>query len=170
MSSLQYYPAPGFGQVTRTQYGFSNACIVGDRMEVTGQVGKHPITLEVPEDLGAEVAQAFENLRTVIEITLEQWDCEPGRQVARKAAWDYVVKITSYHVGLSRDRSRLREIMVRELKARFPNHRPLFTMLDVESLPLEDTNVEIEAVIYLGGLCGKLMAMRSEAFDEHEFR
>lgn len=37
MSSFQYYSAPGFGQVAREEYGFSDACIISDRMEVTGQ-------------------------------------------------------------------------------------------------------------------------------------
>lgn len=64
-------------------------------------------------------------------------------------AWDHVVKITSYHVGLSQNRPALREIMVRMLKERFSKHRPLFTMIGVESLPLENTNVEIEALVVL---------------------
>jgi enamine deaminase RidA (YjgF/YER057c/UK114 family) len=40
--------------------------------------------------------------------------------------------------------------MVRLLKERFANHQPLFTMVCVESLPLEDNNVEVEAVAFLG--------------------
>lgn len=65
------------------------------------------------------------------------------------SAWDYVVKITSYHVNLSHDRPTLREIMVRLMREKFPTHQPLFTMIGVESLPLEETNVEIEALVYI---------------------
>lgn len=64
-------------------------------------------------------------------------------------AWDYVVKITSYHVKLSRNQPEMREIMVRLMKERFTHHQPLFTMIGVESLPLEETNVEIEALVYI---------------------
>lgn len=37
MATLRYYSAPGFGQVTREKYGFSDAYIIGDRIELTGQ-------------------------------------------------------------------------------------------------------------------------------------
>jgi hypothetical protein len=41
MSTFRYYSAPGFGQVARAEYGFSDACIIGNRMEVTGQGTSH---------------------------------------------------------------------------------------------------------------------------------
>ncbi|KAF2994670.1 hypothetical protein E8E13_001357 [Curvularia kusanoi] len=147
MSSFKYYSAPGFGQVTREQYGFSDACVIGNRIEVTGQVGFHPDTLEVPSNLEAEVAQAFDNLNTVILHIIKESGV--GKPVDETRAWDNVVKITSYHVGLSQKRAELREIMVKALKERFRNHQPLFTMVGVESLPLEETNVEVEAVVYV---------------------
>ncbi|KAJ8115547.1 hypothetical protein OPT61_g2832 [Boeremia exigua] len=150
MSFLEYYSAEGFGQVTRKKYGFSDACIVGDRIEVTGQVGINPATLQVPAELVEEINQAFNNLEQVINIALSHsssgTNCNGGSSMS---VWDYVVKITSYHVNLSQDRSRVRDIMVRLLKERFTVHQPLFTMLGVESLPLEDTNVEIEALVYI---------------------
>lgn len=37
MSSFTYYSLPGFGEQCRQQYGFSDACIIGDRLIVTGQ-------------------------------------------------------------------------------------------------------------------------------------
>lgn len=37
MSSFSYYSLPGFGEKCRQEFGFADACIIGDRMIVTGQ-------------------------------------------------------------------------------------------------------------------------------------
>jgi enamine deaminase RidA (YjgF/YER057c/UK114 family) len=97
-----------------------------------------------------EIAQAFDNLSTVILSTINQSQYPVQREHGKAiSAWDYVVKITSYHVNLSQNRPALRDIMVRMLKERFPNHPPLFTMVGIESLPLEENNVEVEAQVVL---------------------
>jgi hypothetical protein len=41
MSSFNYYSLPGFGEECREKYGFSDACIIGDRLVITGQSMLH---------------------------------------------------------------------------------------------------------------------------------
>jgi hypothetical protein len=37
MASFKYHAVPGFGEECREKYGFSDACIIGNRLVVTGQ-------------------------------------------------------------------------------------------------------------------------------------
>lgn len=37
MASFKYHALPGFGEECREKYGFSDACIIGNRLVVTGQ-------------------------------------------------------------------------------------------------------------------------------------
>ena len=37
MANFDYYSLPGFGEQCRKEYGFSDSCIIGDRMIITGQ-------------------------------------------------------------------------------------------------------------------------------------
>ncbi|RAK91967.1 hypothetical protein BO79DRAFT_252041 [Aspergillus costaricaensis CBS 115574] len=120
MSSFTYYSLPGFGEQCRQQYGFSDACIIGERLIVTGQ---------------SQVAQAFENTKSLIERTLQQAE--------------YVVKLHAYVVALSAVRDEARAIMVGHIKKACPNHQALFTTVGIESLPFAEHRVELEVDVWL---------------------
>ncbi|PYI13052.1 hypothetical protein BO86DRAFT_441745 [Aspergillus japonicus CBS 114.51] len=147
MSSFTYYSGPGFGEQCRQQYGFSDACIIGDRMIVTGQTGMNPTTCQTAPDLAAQVAQAFANIGSLIERTLRQAE-HPAHQ-AGKSGWEYVVKLHAYFVGLSAVRDDARALMVRHIQQACPHHPPLFTMVGVESLPFPEHRVELEADVWI---------------------
>ncbi|RAH70371.1 YjgF-like protein [Aspergillus aculeatinus CBS 121060] len=148
MSSFAYYSLPGFGEQCREQYGFSDACIIGDRMIITGQTGMDPVTCQTAPDLEAQVAQAFENIKALIERTLQQAQ-HPAYQEG-KSGWEHVVKLHAYFVGLSAVRDEARAIMVRHIKQACPNHQPLFTMVGIESLPFPEHRVELEVDVWIG--------------------
>ena len=38
MASFNYHTLPGFGEECHGKYGFSDACIIGNRLVITGQV------------------------------------------------------------------------------------------------------------------------------------
>ncbi|KAL7891949.1 Endoribonuclease L-PSP/chorismate mutase-like protein [Trichoderma sp. SZMC 28014] len=144
MSYLTYYSLPGYSQSWREKYGFSDACLLGSRLEVTGQTGKDPSTGKVPPTIGEEIAKAFSNMNDVILHSLRQADRLTKGDGA--TGWDYVVKLRTYHVGLSRMQDQAREIMVQNIKKWCPNHQPLFTMIGSESLPFPGFHVEIEVI------------------------
>ncbi|GAQ43137.1 hypothetical protein ABZX51_011313 [Aspergillus tubingensis] len=135
MSSFTYYSLPSFGEQCRQLYGFSDACIIGDHLIVTGQTGMNPYTSQTSPDLEDQVAQAFENIKSLIERTLQQAG--------------YVVKLHAYVVGLSAVRDEARAIMVRHIKKACPNHQALFTTVGIESLPFAEHRVELEVDVWL---------------------
>ncbi|KAJ6071166.1 hypothetical protein N7499_009180 [Penicillium canescens] len=147
MANFNYYSLPGFGEQCRKQYGFSDACIIGDRMIVTGQTGMNPLSLETSPNFDQEVTQAFQNVNDLILHTLK--DARSSVSIEQNRGWDYVVKIRAFIVNLSNTREQAREQMVRNIKKWCPNHQPLFTMVGVETLPFPEHHVEIEVDIWL---------------------
>ncbi|KAJ5981766.1 hypothetical protein N7522_013394 [Penicillium canescens] len=147
MANFNYYSLPGFGEQCRKQYGFSDACIIGDRMIVTGQTGMNPLSLETSPNFDQEVTQAFQNVNDLILHTLK--DARSSVSIEQNRGWDYVVKIRVFIVNLSNTREQAREQMVRNIKKWCPNHQPLFTMVGVETLPFPEHHVEIEVDIWL---------------------
>ncbi|GKU08558.1 l-psp endoribonuclease family [Fusarium langsethiae] len=155
MSSLTFYAAPGFGKECQQSFGFSDACIIGDRMEVTGQIGKDPLSDGAQQQsmsLEEEVDQAFRNVNSAILSTLEQANHPlfAKTKANGKSGWDLVVKLRSFHVGLAKNDAFLREVMVKNIKLWCPQHQPLFTMVGIEALPFPRVNVELEVDVHLG--------------------
>ncbi|KAL4746046.1 hypothetical protein BDW72DRAFT_207698 [Aspergillus terricola var. indicus] len=66
MSSFTYYSLLGFGEQCREQYGFSDVCIIGNCMIVTGQTGVNPYMSRTSPDLEDQ------NIKSLIERTLQQ--------------------------------------------------------------------------------------------------
>ncbi|PLN83664.1 Endoribonuclease L-PSP/chorismate mutase-like protein [Aspergillus taichungensis] len=145
MSSFTYHSLPGFGEQCCEEYGFSDACIIGDRIIVTGQTGMNPITLQTSADIGEQVAQAFENINNLIVHALGK-EGHPAHHEG-KSGWEHVVKLHAYFVGLSSIRDQARALMVRSIKQWCPNHQPLFTMVGIESLPFPEHHVELEVFV-----------------------
>ncbi|CAI7599905.1 unnamed protein product [Penicillium bialowiezense] len=147
MANFDYYSLPGFGEQCRKEYGFSDSCIIGDRMIITGQTGMNPLTLKTSLNFDEEAAQAFQNVNDLIVHTLR--DAQPSVSIDRNKGWDRVVKIRAFIVDLSGIREQARKQMVHNIKKWCPNHQPLFTMVGVESLPFPEHHVEIEVDVWL---------------------
>ncbi|KAL2837217.1 Endoribonuclease L-PSP/chorismate mutase-like protein [Aspergillus pseudodeflectus] len=146
MSSFNYYSLPGFGEECREKYGFSDACIIGDRLVITGQTGMDPLTRVTSPDIEAQIAQAFRNVDDLIIHTL----AHAGNATKDKGTgWDNVVKLRAYFVGLSTMREQARQLMVQYIRQWCPRHQPLFTMVGIESLPFPEHRVEFEVDVWI---------------------
>jgi len=125
--ALRYVTAAGLA----TPPGYSHAVAVerGKLVYVSGQVALNAKG-EVPSDFRAEVAQAFQNLRTVL--------------TAAGATPADVVKLNYYVVGLNHEKL----IVLREARDAFidKDRAPASTLAAVAALFREDCHIEIEAV------------------------
>jgi len=125
--ALRYVNAAGLS----TPPGYSHAVAVerGKLVYVSGQVALNAKG-EVPSDFRAEVAQAFQNLRTVL--------------AAAGATPADVVKLNYYVVGLNHEKL----LIVRDARDAFiaKDHAPASTLAGVAALFREDCHIEIEAV------------------------
>jgi enamine deaminase RidA (YjgF/YER057c/UK114 family) len=105
--------------MSRDKYGFSDACIIDNRLIVIGQTGMDPLTKKSSPNVEDQIAQAFNNVNDLIIHTLTQEGhaIEEGRN-----GWDYVVKLRAFFVGLSGMRVKARENMVHSIKNWCPHH------------------------------------------------
>lgn len=81
--------------------------------------GKDLSTGNVPATIEEEIAQAFSNMNDVILHSLRQ-----AGQLSKgdgATGWEYVVKLRTYHVGLSKMQDQARDIMVQNIKKWCPN-------------------------------------------------
>ncbi|KAJ5975076.1 Endoribonuclease L-PSP/chorismate mutase-like protein [Penicillium waksmanii] len=146
MASFRYHALPGFGEECREKYGFSDACLIGNRLVVTGQTGMDPLTRETSPKIEEQIAQAFKNIDDLIIRTL----VKEGHTIKEgDSGWDYVVKLHAFFVGLSGMRAVARENMVHYIKKWCPRHQPLFTMVGIESLPFPEHLVEFEVDVWI---------------------
>ncbi|CAK7215554.1 hypothetical protein SBRCBS47491_002520 [Sporothrix bragantina] len=136
MSNLQYINYKGYGEYAHEVFGYSQAVRVGDRIEISGQGGWDPESgpPALKEGLEQQIEQAFKN----VDLTL---------RTAGGKGLSQVFQIRSYHVGLSQSPEAV-EIMSKNIKRFFPEHRPLWTCIGVEKLGDPAMLVEIEAVAY----------------------
>ncbi|GIC92490.1 uncharacterized protein Aud_008956 [Aspergillus udagawae] len=146
MASFNYHALPGFGEECRDKYGFSDACIIGNRLIVTGQTGMDPLTKKSSPNAEDQIAQAFNNVNDLIIHSLiqEGHAIEEGR-----TGWDYVVKLRAFFVGLSGMRVKARENVVHNIKNWCHHHQPLFTMVGIESLPFPEHLLEFEVDVWI---------------------
>lgn len=56
----------------------------------------------------------------------------------------------SYHVNLKETDKEVLELMVQEMRKWCPEHRPVWTLIGVETLAEERMRVEVEVVVYDG--------------------
>ncbi|TQV98025.1 L-PSP endoribonuclease family protein [Cordyceps javanica] len=132
MSHLKYYAYPGVGVRNRTQYKYSQAVRVGQRIEVAGQGGWNPDTGEFYKEINEQIDQAFRN----VELALHD---------AGGKGWSQVYRINSYHVPMNNEAL---DAMVRNFKRYLPDHEPLWTCVGVTRLAEDDMRVEIEVVAH----------------------
>ncbi|KAJ9606651.1 hypothetical protein H2200_008659 [Cladophialophora chaetospira] len=135
MSHLKYFNYPGWGDIMAETY--SQAVRVGDRIEISGQGGWDPTSGELAADTPAatQIEQAFKN----VDITL--------RHAGASKGWKQVFRVNSYHIPLNDE---VIEKMKTEFQKWMPEHRPIWTTIEVPKLGLESMKVEIEVVAHVG--------------------
>ena len=83
----------------------------------------------------AQIEQAFKN----VDIAL--------RHAGAAKGWNQVFRVTSYHIPLNGE---VIEKMKSEFQKWMPDHRPIWTTIEVPKLGLESMKVEIEVVAHVG--------------------
>lgn len=93
--------------------------------------GWDPKTGEYPEDLDAEIGQAFAN----VDLNL--------RDAGSTGGWKNVYRVNSYHVPLD---DTVLAIMKKYFEKWMPDHQPIWTTIGVVNLGESSMRVEIEVV------------------------
>jgi enamine deaminase RidA (YjgF/YER057c/UK114 family) len=152
MAHLQFYNYEGVGVKNQQDYWYSQAVRIGDRIECAGQGalvvlilykymglrnfmtgGWDPKSGEIPQEINAEIDQAFEN----VELNLKH---------AGGKGWDQVFRVNSYHVPMDNEAL---GAMVRNFKKWMPGHQPIWTCVGVPNLAQDNMHVEIEVVAHV---------------------
>ena len=127
MAEPRFLVPKGYGEFMRDTYHYSQGVQVGDLVFVTGQGGWDD-AFEIPDDVGAQIRNAFRNIETVL--------------AEAQLTWADVIDITSYHVGIEES---VLATVVEELRRYCPDHQPLWTVIGVAALALPAMKVEITA-------------------------
>lgn len=131
MSKPEFFDTPGYGEITRLHYNYSQAVRIGGRVEISGQGGWDTNFTLPGAPLPDEIATAFDN----VERTL----AEAG------ATWRDVVTIDTYHVPTADDSIGEEHLsaITEQFRKRLGDHRPVWTALGVKALGLPGMHIEI---------------------------
>lgn len=130
--------SPGeWGEKNLREYNYSMVMEVDGRVELSGQGGWDPATLEFPvgRPIEAEINQAFDNVAFMLN--------------AVGLDWRNVVHVNSYHLP-EPDGTILAATaeMGRQFGRRMPDHKPLWTCLGVAVLGDPKMRVEIRVTAF----------------------
>lgn len=130
--------APGpYGAQQVERFNFSQVLEVDGRVELSGQGGWHPETLDYPSGVSIEeeVVRAFDNVTFMLG--------------AIGLGWADVAHINSYHLPEADGQigAALGE-MVAQFRFRMPEHRPIWTCLGVPVLGDPGMRVEVRVTAF----------------------
>lgn len=127
----QFYNYPGT-ETNAEQYHYSQAVSCGNNVRTSGQ-GGWDADGKVTPDLEKQIEITFSNVLKAI------------RAVDSRLGFEHIYAIRSYHLNLDAAFGP----MTAKLKELFPNHRPIWTCVEIRKLGLEGMQVEIEAEAHL---------------------
>ncbi len=130
MAKLELINPPGTEAIYQA-YKFSQAVVVGGRVDVAGQVGLGP-DMKIPEDVGAQARYALTNLKTVLEAA--------GSSLAE------VTQLTMYLTDIADS-----PIVNEAFSEFFPDRYPARTVVQVVALVLPQLRIEVQASAVVGG-------------------
>lgn len=136
-AEVQFFVTPGLGEKMRRERHYSQAVRVGDRVEISGQGGWDE-DLNFPAALEDEIVRAFDN----VEETLS----------TAGASWRDVIQVNSYHVASEPDAigDAHNNVMISQMRARMPDHAPIWTETGVTALGAANMRVEIRVTAIVG--------------------
>ena len=126
MSTATFHNYPGIEDKS-TQFHFSQAVVLGHTIRTSGQGGWQEDG-EIAAELEREVELAFENVAKALKAA------NPN------ASWRNVVSMRSYHVDIDRSA----ELVIDKMRLHMPDHRPVWTCVEIRKLGVPGMNVEIE--------------------------
>lgn len=127
----------GWGEKSLREYSYSTIMEADGRVELSGQGGWDPGTLEFPtgRTLEAEINQAFDNVASMLK--------------AVGLGWENVAHVNSYHVPEPGGAILAATAeMGRQFRLRMPNHKPIWTCLGVAVLGDPKMRVEIRVTAF----------------------
>ena len=137
MSRFKLHTPGAWGRKKALEDSYSQVLEIDGRVELSGQGGWHPGTLDFPGGVSieAEIAQAFDNVATMLQ--------------AVELDWSNVAHVNSYHVPEA-DGTILRATaeMVRQFRKLMPNHKPIWTCLGVAALGDPGMKVEVRVTAF----------------------
>ena len=130
--------APGpYGAKQAEAFSYSQAMEIDGRVELSGQGGWHPETLDYPAGvpIETEVGRAFDNVEFMLK--------------AVGLDWSHVAHVNSYHVPEA-DGLILPAIteVVRQFRFRMTDHKPIWTALGVAVLGDPGMRVEVRVTAF----------------------
>lgn len=126
MVTPQFYNYPGT-ETNAENYHYSQAVKLGSIVRTSGQGGwdEHG---NVASDLEKQIQIAFENSLKAI------------KDVDGRLEFEHIYAVRSYHLDMDASF----DTMTSTFKKIFPNHRPIWTCIQIGKLGLEGMQVEIE--------------------------
>ena len=112
---------------------------IDGRIELSGQGGYHPETLDYPSGVAieTEVARAFDNVTFMLN--------------AVGLDWSHVAHVNSYHVPEADGHiTAATAEVVRQFGIRMPGHKPVWTCLGVAALGDPGMRVEVRVTAFRG--------------------
>ncbi len=133
--------APGpYGAQQLQRWKYSQVLEVDGRVDISGQGGSHPDTLDYPEGvpLETEIERAFDKVTALLaSVGLD---------------WSHVAAVDTFHVpepdGFIGASSR--EVS-RQFETRMPHHKPIWTALGVVVLAVPRMRFEVRVVAFRDG-------------------
>ncbi|KAK2025934.1 endoribonuclease L-PSP [Colletotrichum zoysiae] len=126
MSSAQFFNYPGT-EANAEQYHYSQAVKLGNIVRTSGQGGWDEKG-DIPSDVEKQIGLAFDNALKALKA------------VDSELSFDDIYSVRSYHTDMDASFG----IMTAQFKKLFPNHRPIWTCVQIGKLALGDMKVEIE--------------------------
>jgi enamine deaminase RidA (YjgF/YER057c/UK114 family) len=137
MPKFKTFAPGGWGKKNLRDYSYSMVMEVDGRVEISGQGGWDPGSLEFPtgRSIEAEINQAFDNVAFMLNSI--------------GLGWENVAHVNSYHVQ-EPDGTILAATaeMGRQFRRRMPDHQPIWTCLGVAVLGDAKMRVEIRVTAF----------------------
>ena len=132
MAPLKFTNYPGIGETNSRLYSYSQSVRIGPTIKCSGQGGWDDSGEIVEGDITGQIQLAFENVEKNIK--------EAGGE-----GWANVYSVRSYHIDLDKSFG----VMVEKFKRWMPDHRPVWTCVEVTRLGISGMEVEIEVEAYV---------------------
>ncbi|TPX15287.1 uncharacterized protein E0L32_004564 [Thyridium curvatum] len=126
MAPPQFFNYPGTETIA-DEYHYSQAVKLGSVVRTSGQGGWDE-QFNITSDLEKQIETAFSNVLKALKA------------VDSRLEFDHIVAIRSYHLDMDASFN----VMTAAFKKLFPNHRPIWTCIQIGKLGIEGMQVEIE--------------------------
>lgn len=123
---MQFFNYPGT-EANSESFHYSQTVRIGNTLKTSGQGGWYEDGT-VEADVEKQVTIAFENVEKAL------------KSVDERLSWENVYAVRSYHVNVEETF----EMVTGNFKKRLPNHRPIWTCVEIGKLGIEGMVIEIE--------------------------